>query len=71
MHQLITQREHTLIEDLNMSEKPQLTMRYLADLIEKLEGRIAFLENKLDNKDDKKKVVIIEDKPTIIKKATK
>ena len=54
-----------------MSEKPQLTMRYLADLIEKLEGRIAFLENKLDNKDDKKKVVIIEDKPTIIKKATK
>ena len=71
MHQLITQREHTLIEDLNMSEKPQLTMRYLADLIEKLEGRIAFLENKLDNKDDKKKIVIIEDKPMIIKKATK
>ena len=71
MHKLITQREHTLIEDLNMSEKPQLTMRYLADLIEKLEGRIAFLENKLDNKDDKKKVVIIEDKPMIIKKATK
>jgi hypothetical protein len=71
MHKLITQSEPTLIEDLNMSEKPQLTMRYLADLIEKLEGRIAFLENKLDNKDDKKKVVIIEDKPIIIKKATK
>ena len=71
MHKLITQSEPTLIEDLNMSEKPQLTMRYLADLIEKLEGRIAFLENKLDNRDDKKKVVIIEDKPIIIKKATK
>jgi len=71
MHKLITQSEPTLIEDLNMSEKPQLTMRYLADLIEKLEGRIAFLENKLDNKDDKKKIVIIEDKPMIIKKASK
>ena len=71
MHQLITQREHTLIEDLNMSEKPQLTMRYLLDLIERLEGRIAFLENKLDNKDNKKKIVIIEDKPMIIKKASK
>ena len=54
-----------------MSEKPQLTMRYLLDLIEKMDERIAFLENKLDNKDDKKKVVIIEDKPMIIKKATK
>lgn len=71
MHKLITQSEHTLIEDLNMSEKPQLTMRYLLDLIERLEGRIAFLENKLDNKDDKKKIVIIEDKPMIIKKASK
>ena len=71
MHKLITQREHTLIEDLNMSEKPQLTMRYLLDLIERLEHRIAFLENKLDNKNDKKKIVIIEDKPMIIKKASK
>ena len=71
MHKLITQREHTLIEDLNMSEKPQLTMRYLLDLIEKMDERIAFLENKLDNKDDKKKIVIIEDKPMIIKKASK
>jgi len=71
MHKLITQSEHTLIEGLNMSEKPQLTMRYLLDLIERLDGRIAFLENKLDNKDDKKKIVIIEDKPMIIKKASK
>lgn len=71
MHKLITQNEHTLIEDLNMSEKPQLTMRYLLDLIERLEHRIAFLENKLDNKNDKKKIVIIEDTPMIIKKASK
>jgi hypothetical protein len=71
MHKLITQSEHTLIEDLNMSEKPQLTMRYLLDLIEKMDERIAFLENKLDNKDTKKKIVIIEDKPMIIKKASK
>lgn len=54
-----------------MSEKPQLTMRYLLDLIERLEHRIAFLENKLDNKNDKKKIVIIEDTPMIIKKASK
>ena len=54
-----------------MSEKPQLTMRYLLDLIEKMDERIAFLENKLDNKDSKKKIVIIEDKPMIIKKASK
>ena len=52
-----------------MSEKPQLTMRYLADLIEKLEERIAFLEQKNDNKKTTKKIVIIEDQPIIIKKA--
>lgn len=52
-----------------MSEKPQLTMRYLADLIERLEERIAILEQKNDNKKTTKKIVIIEDQPTIIKKA--
>lgn len=52
-----------------MSEKPQLTMRYLADLIERLEERIAILEQKDDNKKTGKKVVIIEDQPIIIKRA--
>ena len=52
-----------------MSEKPQLTMRYLADLIERLEDRIAILEQKNDNKKTTKKIVIIEDQPMIIKKA--
>ncbi len=52
-----------------MSEKPQLTMRYLADLIERLEERMAILEQKDDNKKTSKKVVIIEDQPIIIKKA--
>lgn len=52
-----------------MSEKPQLTMRYLADLIERLEERIAILEQKNDNKKTTKKIVIIEDHPIIIKKA--
>ena len=52
-----------------MSEKPQLTMRYLADLIERLEQRIAILEQKDDNKKTTKKVVVIEDQPIIIKKA--
>jgi sensor domain CHASE-containing protein len=52
-----------------MSEKPQLTMRYLADLIERLEERIAILEQKNDNKKTTKKIVIIEDQPIIIKKA--
>ena len=52
-----------------MSEKPQLTMRYLADLIERLEERIAILEQKDDNKKATKKVVVIEDQPIIIKKA--
>jgi hypothetical protein len=52
-----------------MSEKPQLTMRYLADLIERLEERIAILEQKDDNKKTSKKVVIIEDQPIIIKRA--
>jgi len=52
-----------------MSEKPQLTMRYLADLIEKLEERIAILEQKNDNKKTTKKIVVIEDQPIIIKKA--
>ena len=66
---LITQKEHILIEDLSMSEKPQLTMRYLADLIEKLEERIAILEQKNDNKKTVKKIVVIEDQPIIIKKA--
>ena len=51
-----------------MSEKPQLTMRYLADLIERLEERIAILEQKNDNKKTTKKIVIIEDQPIIIKK---
>lgn len=52
-----------------MSEKPQLTMRYLADLIERLEERIAILEQKNDNKKTTKKIVIIEDQPILIKKA--
>ena len=52
-----------------MNEKPQLTMRYLADLIERLEERIAILEQKDDNKKTTKKVVVIEDQPIIIKKA--
>ena len=52
-----------------MSEKPALTMRYLADLIERLEERIAILEQKDDNKKTTKKVVVIEDQPIIIKKA--
>ena len=52
-----------------MSEKPQLTMRYLADLIERLEERIAILEQKNDNKKTTKKIVIIEDQPIIIKNA--
>ena len=52
-----------------MSEKPQLTMRYIADLIERLEERIAILEQKDDNKKTTKKVVVIEDQPIIIKKA--
>ena len=52
-----------------MSEKPQLTMRFLADLIERLEERIAILEQKDDNKKTTKKVVVIEDQPIIIKKA--
>jgi hypothetical protein len=52
-----------------MSEKPQLTMRYLADLIERLEERIAILEQKNDNKKTVKKIVVIEDQPIIIKKA--
>ena len=69
MHQLTTQKEHILTEDLSMSEKPALTMRYLADLIERLEERIAILEQKNDNKKTTKKIVIIEDQPIIIKKA--
>ena len=52
-----------------MSEKPQLTMRYLADLIERLEERIAILEQKNENKKTTKKIVNIEDQPIIIKKA--
>jgi sensor domain CHASE-containing protein len=52
-----------------MSEKTQLTMRYLADLIERLEERIAILEQKDDNKKTTKKIVVIEDQPIIIKKA--
>ena len=52
-----------------MSEKPQLTMRYLSDLIERLEERIAILEQKDDNKKTTKKIVVIEDQPIIIKKA--
>ena len=52
-----------------MSEKPQLTMGYLADLIERLEERIAISEQKDDNKKTTKKVVVIEDQPIIIKKA--
>jgi hypothetical protein len=44
-------------------------MRYLADLIEKLEERIAILEQKNDNKKTVKKIVVIEDQPIIIKKA--
>jgi len=52
-----------------MSEKPALTMRYLADLIEKLEERIAILEQKNDNKKTSKKIVVIEDQPITIKKA--
>ena len=52
-----------------MSEKPQLTMRYLADLIERLEERIAILEQKNDNKKTVKKIVVIEDQPITIKKA--
>lgn len=44
-------------------------MRYLADLIERLEERIAILEQKNDNKKTAKKIVIIEDQPIIIKKA--
>jgi hypothetical protein len=52
-----------------MSEKPALTMRYLADLIERLEERIAILEQKNDNKIKEKKIVVIEDQPITIKKA--
>lgn len=52
-----------------MSEKPQLTMRYLADIIERLEERIAILEQKNDNKKTVKKIVVIEDQPITIKKA--
>ena len=52
-----------------MSEKPQLTMRYLADLIERLEERIAILEQKNDNKKTTKKIVIIEDQPITVKRA--
>jgi sensor domain CHASE-containing protein len=52
-----------------MSEKPQLTMRYLADLIERLEERIAILEQKNDNKKTTKKIVVIEDQPIIVKRA--
>jgi hypothetical protein len=44
-------------------------MRYLADLIERLEERIAILEQKNDNKKTVKKIVVIEDQPIIIKKA--
>ncbi len=69
MRYLIIQKEHISIGVLFMSEKPQLTMRYLADLIEKLEERVAILEQKDDNKKTSKKVVIIEDQPIIIKKA--
>jgi hypothetical protein len=69
MHLLITQKEHILTEDLSMSEKPQLTMRYLADLIERLEERIAILEQKNDNKKTTKKIVVIEDQPIIVKRA--
>ena len=52
-----------------MNEKPALTMRYLADLIERLEERIAILEQKNDNKKTSKKIVVIEDQPITIKKA--
>lgn len=52
-----------------MSEKSALTMRYLADLIERLEERIAILEQKNDNKKTSKKIVVIEDQPITIKKA--
>lgn len=44
-------------------------MRYLADLIERLEERIAILEQKNDNKKTSKKIVVIEDQPITIKKA--
>ncbi len=69
MRLLITQKEHISIGVLFMSEKPALTMRYLADLIERLEERIAILEQKNDNKKTSKKIVVIEDQPITIKKA--
>ena len=69
MRLLITQKEHISTGVLFMSEKPALTMRYLADLIERLEERIAILEQKNDNKKTSKKIVVIEDQPIIIKKA--
>lgn len=69
MRLLITQKEHISIGVLFMSEKPALTMRYLADLIERLEERIAILEQKNDNKKTSKKIVVIEDQPVTIKKA--
>lgn len=69
MRLLITQKEHISTGVLFMSEKPALTMRYLADLIEKLEERIAILEQKNDNKKTSKKIVVIEDQPITIKKA--
>lgn len=69
MRLLITQKEHISTGVLFMSEKPALTMRYLADLIERLEERIAILEQKNDNKKTSKKIVVIEDQPVTIKKA--
>lgn len=69
MRLLITQKEHISTGVLFMSEKPALTMRYLADLIERLEERIAILEQKNDNKKTSKKIVVIEDQPITIKKA--
>lgn len=69
MRLLITQKEHISIGVLFMSEKPTLTMRYLADIIERLEERIAILEQKNDNKKTVKKIVVIEDQPIIVKRA--
>lgn len=70
---VITNKEHTLIKDIVMSEK--ITLKSLFDEIESLRQVVNDLSKEIDifkNKEqqtlkENKKVVIIQDEPIIIK----
>ena len=70
---VITNKEHTLIKDIVMSEK--ITLKSLFDEIESLKELVNDLSREIDKFKDKeqqslkqnKKVVIIQDEPITIK----